>query len=126
MSGYTVIPSTTVDISGCQQPDYDTIAVHGSSGVLLTMRDNAGNQDTRYCNYNYTVMKDAYPPRISVQDQEGSFLDAIEDPTFQSGTMLATGSTSFTITLEDTLDAGSAASGLKNYSATITRIRDHL
>ena len=120
MTWYSILSSSTRDISWCEKSFYDTDASHGVSSVLLTLKDNAWNTNTNNCSYNYTVLKDAFSPIISVKDQFENFLDDITD------SKLATDSTYFVVRVEDIVNGWNAVSGIKNYSAMVTHIADYL
>lgn len=111
--------------SWCEKPFYYRNAVHGVLSVLITERDNIGNERTNSCPYNVTVQKDANPPQVSVKDPSGSLLDDTSDPNFETGALLATDSVTFEVTIQDVMDAWSAISGIKNYSANVVQIADY-
>ncbi len=126
MTWYSILVSSSIDISQCVKSFHDTNVSHGASSVILNLQDNAWNTNVNDCPYNHTVLKDASPPIVTVKDEYWLGLDDITDPWFQSGTRLATDSTQFRVTIQDDVYWWSAVSGIKNYSATVYQTNDYL
>jgi hypothetical protein len=126
---FSVLTGSTTATSWCQYPNIDTNVTHNTSTVLLAIFDNAGNGASHTCTYSgasLPVLKDAYPPIVSVREEQNTvLLKSITDVNFSTGKVIATENLSFHVKITDKLYGGSAISGIKEYRAQAKYIADY-
>jgi hypothetical protein len=97
--------------------------------VLLAIYDNAGNGASHLCTYSgasIPVLKDAYPPIVSIREEQNTtLLKSLTDINFSTGKVIATENLSFHVIITDKLYGGSAISGIKEYRAQAKYIADY-